>query len=74
MWEMKSLSKAINQVKEWCKDQPVRLCVLFGSQATGRANIHSAFVILPKRFVVAPEILTRKLAYPLFSITVLNQH
>lgn len=27
-----------NEVADWCAAQPVRLCVLFGSQATGRAR------------------------------------
>ena len=41
MVAMKAPSKIINQIKVWCQDQPVRLCVLFGSQATGRANTYS---------------------------------
>lgn len=28
-------------VQVWCESQPVRLCVLFGSQATGRTHAHS---------------------------------
>ena len=26
---------------EWCRTQPIRLCVLFGSQATGQARLNS---------------------------------
>ena len=25
-------------IASWCREQPVRLCVLFGSQATGQAH------------------------------------
>ena len=28
----------IQQVREWCRERAVRLCVLFGSQTTGRAR------------------------------------
>jgi predicted nucleotidyltransferase len=28
-------------VNGWCQEQPVRLCVLFGSQASGRVHPHS---------------------------------
>lgn len=28
-------------IADWCRERPVRLCVLFGSQATGRAQAHS---------------------------------
>ncbi len=28
-------------VQAWCESQPVRLCVLFGSQATGKTHAHS---------------------------------
>jgi predicted nucleotidyltransferase len=28
-------------MQEWCRAQPVRLCVLFGSQVTGQATAHS---------------------------------
>lgn len=30
-----------NAVVPWCQEQPVRLCVLFGSQATGQTHPHS---------------------------------
>ena len=29
------------QIKNWCAQQPIRLCLLFGSQATGRTHAHS---------------------------------
>ena len=29
------------QVSDWCVQRPIRLCVLFGSQATGRPHAHS---------------------------------
>ena len=36
-----SLAKIIETVDDWCRQRPVRLCVLFGSQATGRLHPHS---------------------------------
>jgi predicted nucleotidyltransferase len=30
-----------SQVHAWCEDKPVRLCVLFGSQATQETHLHS---------------------------------
>ena len=36
-----SLAKIIETVDDWCQQRPVRLCVLFGSQATGRLHPHS---------------------------------
>ena len=38
---MESMGKSIDFLKEWCQKQPVRLCVLFGSQATGQTHAHS---------------------------------
>jgi len=29
------------KVEQWCRQNPVRLCVLFGSQATGLAEVRS---------------------------------
>jgi len=31
----------INKVKAWCQQHPIKLCVLFGSQATGQTHAHS---------------------------------
>jgi predicted nucleotidyltransferase len=33
-----SLEEVVQTLEEWCRRQPVRLCVLFGSQATGRTH------------------------------------
>lgn len=33
-----SLEEMVQALREWCQGQPVRLCVLFGSQATGRTH------------------------------------
>ncbi len=33
--------RLIAQIHGWCAQQPIRLCVLFGSQATGRTHAHS---------------------------------
>lgn len=33
--------ETIEQLKTWCQENPVRLCVLFGSQAAGKAHPHS---------------------------------
>lgn len=35
------LEGIVQRLKEWCRAQPVRLCVLFGSQATGRTHAGS---------------------------------
>ena len=35
---METLVKITNCLPEWCQQQSVRLCVLFGSQATGQAS------------------------------------
>lgn len=29
------------KLRIWCQDRPVRLCVLFGSQATGKTHSRS---------------------------------
>ena len=44
-------------LQEWCRDRPVRLCVLFGSQATGRIHQHSDvdLAIWPDRVLSTPE-------------------
>jgi predicted nucleotidyltransferase len=38
---MEALAESVNLLKEWCQIQPVRLCVLFGSQTTGQTHAHS---------------------------------
>jgi predicted nucleotidyltransferase len=35
---MKDLERTISSIAAWCDKHPVRLCVLFGSQATGHAR------------------------------------
>lgn len=35
------LEEIVERLREWCREQPVRLCVLFGSQATGRMHAGS---------------------------------
>lgn len=35
---MASLEEMVQALGEWCRRQPVRICVLFGSQATGRTH------------------------------------
>jgi predicted nucleotidyltransferase len=32
------MSEVVRRVAAWCGQQPVRLCILFGSQATGKAR------------------------------------
>lgn len=32
------LEEMVQTLEEWCRGQPVRLCVLFGSQATGKTH------------------------------------
>ena len=34
----KDVSATITAVHDWCQTRPIRLCVLFGSQATGRTH------------------------------------
>jgi predicted nucleotidyltransferase len=34
-------SQLIDELAEWCGKRPLRLCVLFGSQATGKAHPRS---------------------------------
>ena len=34
-------TEQLQKVATWCQDQPVRLCVLFGSQATGKVHAQS---------------------------------
>jgi predicted nucleotidyltransferase len=36
--DQNALDTLLNDLKAWCRTHPVRLCVLFGSQATGRAR------------------------------------
>ena len=33
--------ESFQPIQHWCDSRPVRLCVLFGSQATGRTHAHS---------------------------------
>ena len=35
---MKVSSQTLQKLQAWCRERPVRLCVLFGSQATGMAH------------------------------------
>ena len=35
---MASLEEMVQTLEAWCRGQPVRLCVLFGSQATGKTH------------------------------------
>jgi predicted nucleotidyltransferase len=39
--EMEVSAKITNCLPEWCQQQSVRLCVLFGSQVTGQTHEHS---------------------------------
>jgi predicted nucleotidyltransferase len=36
-----NIRRIANIVVPWCREQPVNLCVLFGSQATGQTHSHS---------------------------------
>lgn len=36
-----ALEKIAEIVSDWCRERPVQLCVVFGSQASGRAHPHS---------------------------------
>ena len=38
---MEALGEHIELLTGWCQQHPVRLCVLFGSQAIGQAQVHS---------------------------------
>jgi predicted nucleotidyltransferase len=38
---MQTLSNSLKRLKEWCQERPVKLCVLFGSQATNKAHTGS---------------------------------
>lgn len=38
---MNDRASLMQRLSTWCSTQPVRLCVLFGSQATGRTHPHS---------------------------------
>jgi len=38
---MATLAEMVQMLEDWCQRQPVRLCVLFGSQATGRTHAGS---------------------------------
>ena len=40
-FEMDALVEITNLLQKWCQQHPVRLCILFGSQATGQAHKHS---------------------------------
>lgn len=35
------LDEQLKRIADWCRRRPVRLCVLFGSQATGKAHAES---------------------------------
>jgi uncharacterized protein len=36
-----NLGEQLKRIADWCRRHPVRLCVLFGSQATGKAHADS---------------------------------
>jgi predicted nucleotidyltransferase len=36
-----NLRGIIETVRDWCQERPVRLCVVFGSQASGKTHVHS---------------------------------
>jgi predicted nucleotidyltransferase len=36
-----NLGEIIEAVRDWCQERPVRLCVVFGSQASGKIHAHS---------------------------------
>jgi predicted nucleotidyltransferase len=36
-----NLRRIIETVRDWCQERPVRLCVVFGSQASGKTHVHS---------------------------------
>lgn len=38
---MEALTQSTDLLQSWCQQQPIRLCVLFGSQATGQASEQS---------------------------------
>lgn len=38
---MRNVKEALKPIANWCQAQPIQLCVLFGSQATGQAQAHS---------------------------------
>jgi predicted nucleotidyltransferase len=50
-------AESTNQLQIWCQEQPVRLCILFGSQATGQAGERSDvdLAIWAARSLSAPE-------------------
>jgi predicted nucleotidyltransferase len=39
--ESATLIAIVEKLGDWCAKRPVRLCVLFGSQATGKAHVKS---------------------------------
>jgi predicted nucleotidyltransferase len=61
---MQALSKdgqqMVAKIAEWCSNQPVKLCVLFGSQATGRQRPDSNvdLALWPSRMPLAQTKLT----------------
>jgi predicted nucleotidyltransferase len=57
MW---NVEKALKSIANWCQAQPIRLCVLFGSQATGRAQEHSDvdIAVWPAKSVSTPTRLS----------------
>lgn len=38
---MNGVDKIVQQLADWCQQRPLRLCLLFGSQATGKTHPHS---------------------------------
>ncbi len=41
MAELMAIEEIKRRVRSWCEERPVRLCVLFGSQATGKTHPQS---------------------------------
>ena len=54
---MLSVENMRRPLQNWCREQPIRLCVMFGSQATGQAHEHSDvdLAIWPARVLSTPE-------------------
>lgn len=66
-----NIRRIANIVVPWCREQPVNLCVLFGSQATGRTHPHSDvdLAVWPARILSA----TKRLEWVVELETRLNQ-
>lgn len=57
---MHNLTEIISALQAWSQQKPLRLCVLFGSQATGKAHAHSDvdIALWPEKPLTATEKLT----------------